>query len=142
LSTPTPTGLVVLTRASPPPVSPCSLETVSWSSKRQPVVSRSSVEAEYHVVANDAAEATWLRQLFQELHNPLTRNTLVCCEFVTTPVPCTSPPTLSNTSARSMSSLTSTLSASVSPLGCACTSCPDCFSVRRHLHQGPLYVGV
>jgi hypothetical protein len=36
---------------------------VSWSSKRQPVVSRSSVEAEYRAMANDMAEATWLRQL-------------------------------------------------------------------------------
>jgi hypothetical protein len=33
---------------------------VSWSSKRQPVVSRSSAEAEYRAVANDVAEASWL----------------------------------------------------------------------------------
>jgi hypothetical protein len=31
---------------------------VSWSAKRQTVVSRSSAEAEYHVVANGVAEAT------------------------------------------------------------------------------------
>ena len=36
---------------------------VSWSSKRQPVVSRSSAEAEYRAVANGVAEAAWLRQL-------------------------------------------------------------------------------
>ena len=34
---------------------------VSWSSKRQQVVSRSSAEAEYRVVANGMAEASWLR---------------------------------------------------------------------------------
>jgi hypothetical protein len=34
---------------------------VSWSSKRQPVVSRSSAEAEYRAVANGVAEAAWLR---------------------------------------------------------------------------------
>ena len=36
---------------------------VSWSSKRQPTVSRSSAEAEYRAVANATAECTWLRQL-------------------------------------------------------------------------------
>jgi hypothetical protein len=34
---------------------------VSWSAKRQTVVSRSSAEAEYRAVANSVAEATWLR---------------------------------------------------------------------------------
>jgi hypothetical protein len=47
---------------------------VSWSSKRQKVVSRSSAEAEYRVVANGVAEACWLRQLLQELHSPLHRS--------------------------------------------------------------------
>ena len=55
---------------------------VSWSSKRQPTVSRSSAEAEYRVVANDVAEACWLRQLLQELHSPLTSSTLVYCDNV------------------------------------------------------------
>ena len=34
---------------------------ISWSSKRQPTVSRSSAEAEYHAVANGVVEASWLR---------------------------------------------------------------------------------
>nr|XP_040256521.1 uncharacterized mitochondrial protein AtMg00810-like [Aegilops tauschii subsp. strangulata] len=38
---------------------------VSWSSKRQPMVSQSSAEAEYRAVANAVAECTWLRQLLQ-----------------------------------------------------------------------------
>ena len=55
---------------------------VSWSSKRQPVVSRSSAEAEYRAVANGVAEASWLRQLLAELHSPLSRSTLVYCDNV------------------------------------------------------------
>jgi hypothetical protein len=55
---------------------------VFWSSKRQPVVSRSSAEAEYRAVANGVAEAAWLRQLLAELHSPLSRSTLVYCDNV------------------------------------------------------------
>jgi hypothetical protein len=40
------------------------------------------VEAEYHAVANAVAEATWLHQLLQELHNPLHRATLVYCNNI------------------------------------------------------------
>ena len=57
---------------------------VSWSSKRQQTVSRSSAEAEYRAVANAVAEATWLRQLLQELHAPLRRATLVYCDNIST----------------------------------------------------------
>ena len=55
---------------------------VSWSSKRQPTVSRSSAEAEYRAVANGVAEASWLRQLLQELHHPLDKACLVYCDNV------------------------------------------------------------
>jgi hypothetical protein len=55
---------------------------VSWSSKRQHVVSRSSAEVEYCAVANSVAEACWLRQLLVELHSPLSRATLVYCDNV------------------------------------------------------------
>jgi hypothetical protein len=48
---------------------------VSWSAKRQTVVSRSSAEAEYRAVANGVAEATWLRQLLLELQSPPSRYT-------------------------------------------------------------------
>jgi hypothetical protein len=55
---------------------------VSWSSKRQLTVSRSSAEAEYRAVANAVAEATWIRQLLTELHAPLRKTTLVYCDNV------------------------------------------------------------
>jgi hypothetical protein len=50
---------------------------MSWSAKRQTVVSRSSVEAEYRAVTNGVAEATWLRQLLYELQSPPSWYTLV-----------------------------------------------------------------
>jgi histone deacetylase 1/2 len=40
---------------------------VSWSSKKQPTVSRSSTEAEYKALANGAAEAIWVESLLKEL---------------------------------------------------------------------------
>jgi hypothetical protein len=55
---------------------------VFWAAKRQPVVSRSSAEAKYRVVANSVAEASWMRQLLHELHSPLQRATLVYCDNV------------------------------------------------------------
>jgi hypothetical protein len=55
---------------------------VSWSSKRQHTVSRSSAEAEYRAVANGVAEATWLRQLLLELHHPPRHATLVYCDNI------------------------------------------------------------
>lgn len=55
---------------------------VSWSSKRQPTVSRSSAEAEYRAVANAVAECCWLRQLLTELHCVITKATIVYCDNV------------------------------------------------------------
>ncbi|KAK1648574.1 hypothetical protein QYE76_066379 [Lolium multiflorum] len=55
---------------------------VSWSSKRQATVSRSSAEAEYRAVAHAVAECCWTRQLLQELHQPLRAATIVFCDNV------------------------------------------------------------
>jgi hypothetical protein len=57
---------------------------VFWLAKRQIVVSRSSVEAEYHAVANGVAKATWLRQLLHELQTPPSRCTLVYYDNIST----------------------------------------------------------
>jgi hypothetical protein len=55
---------------------------ISWAAKRQPVVSRSSMEAEYRIVAKGVTEASWLRQLLHELNSPLQRASLVYCDNV------------------------------------------------------------
>nr|GEW58860.1 ATPase, AAA-type, core [Tanacetum cinerariifolium] len=61
---------------------------LSWSSKRQQTISRSSAEAEYRGVANVVAETAWLRNLLRELHSPLSAATLVYCDNVSaTPSP-------------------------------------------------------
>nr|GEZ01050.1 ribonuclease H-like domain-containing protein [Tanacetum cinerariifolium] len=52
------------------------------SSKRQPTLSPSSVEAKYSHVANAVAETCWLRNLLRELHTPLSSATLVYCDNV------------------------------------------------------------
>jgi hypothetical protein len=55
---------------------------VSWSSKRQTTVSRSSAEAEYQAVAHVVAKCCWLRQLLQEIHIWLPSATVVFCDNV------------------------------------------------------------
>ncbi|GJR36305.1 ribonuclease H-like domain-containing protein, partial [Tanacetum coccineum] len=55
---------------------------LSWSSKRQHTISRSSAEAEYRGVANVVAETAWLCNLLHELHSPLSSATLVYCDNV------------------------------------------------------------
>ncbi|KAJ0530831.1 putative RNA-directed DNA polymerase [Helianthus annuus] len=55
---------------------------ISWSSKRQTTISRSSAEAEYRGVANVVAELCWLRNLLLELHHPISRASLVYCDNI------------------------------------------------------------
>nr|XP_043639845.1 uncharacterized mitochondrial protein AtMg00810-like [Erigeron canadensis] len=55
---------------------------ISWSSKRQPTVSRSSVEAEYRGIANAVAETSWLRNLLLELKVSVTKATIVYCDNI------------------------------------------------------------
>ena len=55
---------------------------VSWSSKRQPTISRSSTEAEYKSVANAAAEVLWIQSLLSEIHLPLNSSPNLWCDNI------------------------------------------------------------
>jgi hypothetical protein len=55
---------------------------ISWSTKRQTTVSRSSAEAEYRGIANAVAECSWLRHLLGELHCTVPKATLAYCDNI------------------------------------------------------------
>ncbi|MCI06394.1 copia protein, partial [Trifolium medium] len=57
-------------------------DLISWYSKRQPTLSRSSAEAEHRGVANVVSESCWIRNLLLELHFPIPQATLVYCDNV------------------------------------------------------------
>jgi hypothetical protein len=112
---------------------------VSWSSKRQLTVSRSSAETEYRAIANAVAECTWLRHLLAELRStsPGYRGVLrqhVCSVHVSQPRP---------------SSVHETLRAG-HPLcsreggawPATCSSCAKRMTTSRHLHKRVAVVAV
>ncbi|XP_062104178.1 uncharacterized mitochondrial protein AtMg00810-like [Humulus lupulus] len=49
---------------------------VSWSSKKQAVVSRSNTESEYRALAQVAAEISWIESLLKELKFPLSSKSM------------------------------------------------------------------
>jgi len=51
---------------------------ISWWSKKQPVVARSSTEAEYRALAQATADALWVQTLLQELTVPFSTPTVYC----------------------------------------------------------------
>ncbi|XP_056690240.1 uncharacterized mitochondrial protein AtMg00810-like [Spinacia oleracea] len=53
---------------------------ISWKSKRQSVVSRSSAEAEYRAMALTVCEVMWLQQLLQDLGIKNMGNTPIMCD--------------------------------------------------------------
>lgn len=53
---------------------------ITWSSKKQCTVSRSSTEAEYRSIASSVAEILWLCSLMFELHIPLTQPLSLYCD--------------------------------------------------------------
>ncbi|CAL9017564.1 unnamed protein product, partial [Prunus brigantina] len=64
------TGFVVYLGSNP----------VSWQSKKQGSVSRSSTEAEYKALANASADVVWIRQLLVDLHVYLSEPPILYCD--------------------------------------------------------------
>jgi hypothetical protein len=55
---------------------------ISWSDKKQAVVSHSSTEAEYRSLSTTTAELFWLRMLFKELCIPLSVAPVLWCDNI------------------------------------------------------------
>ncbi|KAH9706324.1 retrovirus-related pol polyprotein from transposon RE1 [Citrus sinensis] len=55
---------------------------ISWSSKKQAVVTRSSAESEYRALASASAEITWIQSLFSELNIKCTSLPTIWCDNI------------------------------------------------------------
>lgn len=53
---------------------------ISWCSRKQRVVSRSSTESEYRALADLAAEVSWVCSLLQEIKLPIPRIPILWCD--------------------------------------------------------------
>jgi hypothetical protein len=53
---------------------------VTWSSKKQPTVALSSIEAEYMGVTMAACEVAWLRKLLGDLGLHVDRHVVIYCD--------------------------------------------------------------
>lgn len=53
---------------------------ISWKSKKQATISRSSTEAEYRAMATLATELTWLQHLYKDLQLDISTSTVMYCD--------------------------------------------------------------
>lgn len=64
---------------------------ISWSSRKQRVVARSSPEAEYRALASLASEIAWLKSLLPEMKFPIVRVPTQWCDNLSARVIATNP---------------------------------------------------
>lgn len=57
---------------------------IGWKSKKQPVVSLSSIEAEYRALSKVVAELTWLSKLLHDMSVPIVSPISIFCNSATT----------------------------------------------------------
>ena len=55
---------------------------IAWSSKKQPTVSKSSIEVEYRAIAYIVAETIWIRKLLHDIGISITSPTKVYCDNI------------------------------------------------------------
>ena len=53
---------------------------VSWSSKKQPVVTLSTTEAEFIAAASSVCQSVWLRRILQQLNHEPRKSTTIYCD--------------------------------------------------------------
>ena len=53
---------------------------MSWSSKKQPTVSVSSIEVEYKALCNATCEVVWLRRILEDIGNKQIKPTILKCD--------------------------------------------------------------
>ena len=64
---------------------------ISWCSRKQRSVARSSTEAEYRVVATTASEVIWLTSLLRELMIPMAGPPTIYCDNIGATYLCSNP---------------------------------------------------
>lgn len=64
---------------------------ISWSSKKQQTISRSSTESEYRALADLAAELLWIRCLWKEISFPVHNPFVLWCDSISSQALATNP---------------------------------------------------